>query len=160
MGTGVGLAEYLYLALEESVFLARTHTVGHGLVHLVSSVNDHLYVLLLQVFLGELGYLLVGNQLASGKYRLCKRTDSREQELTRIDNHTACRVGPSCRTAEVDAGIESGTGCCSVVESLLHSVVGHTDVGTVLQHLGGNANLQVFGVEHTFIFITHGLGMM
>ena len=39
-------------------------------------------------------------------------------------------------------------------------MVGHADVGTVLQHLGRYTDFQVLGVEHTFISITRGLSMM
>ena len=76
MGACVCFTEHLYLTLEEIVLVTGCGVVGHGLVHLVSGIDDHLHVFLLHVFLSELSNLLVGNQLATckdGLRQLCDR---------------------------------------------------------------------------------------
>ena len=160
MSTGVRLAEHIHLALVVAMFLAGSHTVSHGLVHLVAGVNDRLYIFLLQILLGELGYLLVGNQFATRKDRLSQLTDEVHQQLTRIDNGDTGIIGPSCRTAERDAGIECRAGCCRIVKSLLHRVVSHTNVRTVLQHHGRHADMQILGIKHLLLCIALSLSMV
>ena len=50
-----------------------------------------------------------------------------------------------------DAGEEGGAGSLRVVEGLLHSSIGHADVGTLLEHLCGNADAQIPVIEHTLV---------
>ena len=81
--------EYLHLAVIVAMLFAGCHAVGHRLIYLVAGIDHRLNVLLLQVFLGQLGNLLVGYQLATGKDGLCELSNSIQEQLARIDNYAA-----------------------------------------------------------------------
>ena len=106
MGASVGIIEHFHLAMEVAVFLTGCLAVSDSFVHLIAGIDDRLHVFLLQILLGERGYLLVGNQLATGKDGLCELADRIPQQLAWVDDVTAGRVGPSGTTTERDAGIE------------------------------------------------------
>ena len=135
MRADVSLIQHLHLAVVVAMLLAGCHAVSHGLIHFVTGVDDHLHVLLLHVFLCEVGNLFIGNQLTTGEDGLRELCKGIQQQLAWVNDAHARVVGPSHSTTEGDGGEEGRTGCCRVVESLLHGIVGHADVRTVLQHL-------------------------
>ena len=104
MRADVSLIQHLHLAVVVAMLLAGCHAVGHRLIHLVAGIDHRLNVLLLQVFFGEFGDLLVGDQLATSEDGLCELSKGVQEQLARIDNYATGRVGPSDRTAERDAG--------------------------------------------------------
>ena len=159
MGTGIGFLQDIHLTMEVLVLLASQQAVGNGLVDLVTGIDDGLHVLLLQVFLRQLGNLLVGNQLATGKDGLGQGSHRIQQYLAGIDHHTASGIGPASGTVQRDGREECGTGGIRVIEGLLHSVVGHADVRTVLQHHGRNTDVEITDVEHALTYVALGLGV-
>ena len=72
VGAIVGFAQHRHLTVEIGMFLAGGLTVGQGVIHLIAGVNDCLDIPALQVFLGELGNLVVGLYLSTGKDGLCE----------------------------------------------------------------------------------------
>ena len=144
VSAGVSLAQHLHLTLQVHVLLAGSLAIGHSLIDLIAGVDNRLHILLTQILLGELGYLLVGRQLTAGKDGLRESGHGIEQQFAGVDDDTGI-IGPSGRAAECDAGIEGRTGSRCIVESLLHGVVGHTDVRTALQHHGGHTYRKLRG---------------
>ena len=67
MGSCVGIVQHLHLATVVMILVVSSLALGHGLVHLVARIDDGLHILLLQVLFSQLGYLLVGYQLATGE---------------------------------------------------------------------------------------------
>ena len=96
----------------------------------------------------QLVNLQVSLQPSAGKDGLRERTHSAEEQLSRVDNHASRAIRPTASSRQRYAGEEGRTGCLCVVESLLHSKVGHADVGAQLKQTCRNANLQELGVEH------------
>ena len=86
MGTYVCLMKHLHLTLVVAVLIAGCHAVGHSLVHLVSGIDDHLHIFLLQVFLCKLSNLLARNQLSTCKNRLCELCYSIQQKLAWVND--------------------------------------------------------------------------
>ena len=160
MCTSIGIVEHLHLTTIVGVFLAGSLTIGHSLVHLVAGIDHGLHVFLLQILLGEPRDLVVGIDLASGEDGLRQLADDAEEQLAGIDNGTAGRVRPACCSRQRDAGEEGGAGGLRIIECLLHSMVGHTDIRTILQHAGRHAKMQVLVIEHALFGLTQCLGMM
>ena len=67
MGAHISLVQHLHLTMVEGVLLTGSLAVGQGLVHLVAGIDHGLHVFPLQVFFGELRYLMAGLALAAGK---------------------------------------------------------------------------------------------
>ena len=143
--------EHLHLTVVVVVLLTGSLTVSYRLVHIITCVYDGLHILLLQVLLRQLSRLVVRLNLTTSKERLRERSNRLKQQLARIDND-AIVVSPTSRSRQRDAGEEGSTSILCVVESLLHVVVGQTDVRTLLQHQSRHTHPQIAVLKHTTIF--------
>ena len=116
-------------------FLAGSLVLHQCLVHFHACVQQGLFETKAGFLLLGFRYFQLGDVRSFIKQRLRQGSHGGGQELTRVDNHAPCTVGPSCTAAQRDGRIESGTGGIRGIESLCQRKFCATHVRTVGKHL-------------------------
>ena len=116
---------------------------GEGIVHFCSSVEQGLLERqqgLLLLRFGDSKLCLVSARVEDGLYERCR---SIENPFGGVERRNTSVVGPTQRTAQTEGRIERRPGSGRVVKGLCQRVFGIFHVGTVGEHLCGNADHQV-----------------
>ena len=116
---------------------------GEGVVHFGSRVEQGLLERqqgLLLLRFGDSKLCLVSARVEDGLYERCR---SVEDPFGGIERRNTSIVGPTQRTAQTEGRIERRPGSGRVVKGLCQRVFGIFHVGTVGEHLRGNADHQI-----------------